>query len=110
MRTTIARWGNSTALRLPKSIVEELNLKPGQQVEVIVEGGEARLRPVHKSGRDTLAELMAECDRIGWENAPATIEWGPDVGSEIIDDEYSRGELVPGPDGAPIRKTSNDNP
>ena len=32
MRATIARWGNSTALRLPKAIVEELRLKPGQQV------------------------------------------------------------------------------
>jgi antitoxin MazE len=104
MRTTIARWGNSTALRLPKAIVEELQLKPGQQVEVVVEGSEARLKPVRKSGRDALAELMAECDRIGWENAPATIDWGPDVGSEIIDDEYSRGDIFPGPDGMPVHK------
>jgi antitoxin MazE len=89
MRTTIARWGNSTALRLPKAIVDELHLKPGQQVEVIVEAGEARLKPVRPSRRDALAELMAECDRIGWENAPATIEWGPDVGSEILDDDWS---------------------
>jgi antitoxin MazE len=103
MRTTIARWGNSTALRLPKTIVEELNLKPGQQVEVTVEGGEARLKPV-RAARVTLEELMAEADRIGWENAPETIDWGPDVGSEIIDDEYSRGEIIPGPDGMPARK------
>ena len=27
---------------------------------------------------------------IGWENAPPSVEWGPDVGSEIIDDEYTR--------------------
>ena len=107
MRTTIARWGNSTALRLPKAIVEELHLTPGQQVEVTVEGGEARLKPVRKSGRDTLAELMAECDRIGWENAPETVEWGPDVGSEIIDDEYSRGEIVMGPDGSEVRKRTD---
>lgn len=103
MRTTIARWGNSTALRLPKAIVEELHLKPGQQVEVTVEGGEARLKPV-RHPRVTLEELMAEADRLGWENAPETVDWGLDVGSEIIDDEYSRGEIVPGPDGMPVRK------
>jgi antitoxin MazE len=103
MRTTIARWGNSTALRLPKAVVEELHLTPGQQVEVTVEAGEARLKPV-RAPRVTLEELMAEADRIGWENAPETIDWGPDVGSEIIDDEYSRGEIIPGPDGMPVRK------
>jgi antitoxin MazE len=88
MRTTIARWGNSTAVRLPKAIVDELHLKPGQQVEVVVEGSEARLKPVRES-RAFLEELMAEADRIGWENAPATIEWGPDVGSEVLDDDWS---------------------
>ena len=103
MRTTVARWGNSTALRLPKAIVDELRLQPGQQVEVVVEGGEARLKPV-RTQRKTLEELMAEADRIGWENAPETVDWGPDVGSEIIDDEYSRGEIVPGPDGMPVYK------
>ena len=74
MRTTVARWGNSTALRLPKAIVEELRLTPGQQVEVIVEGDEARLKPVRKP-RLTLEELMAECDRIGWENQPPLEDW-----------------------------------
>jgi antitoxin MazE len=88
MRTKIARWGNSTALRLPKAIVEELHLKPGQQVDVVVEGGEARLKPVRRP-HVNLEELMAEADRIGWENAPATIEWGPDVGSEVLDDDWT---------------------
>ena len=74
MRTTIARWGNSTALRLPKAIVEELQLKPGQQVEVLVEGGEARLKPVRHSAT-FLDELMAEADRIGWENQPPLEDW-----------------------------------
>ncbi|MBV8849247.1 MAG: AbrB/MazE/SpoVT family DNA-binding domain-containing protein [Methylobacteriaceae bacterium] len=74
MRTKIARWGNSTALRLPKAIVEELHLKPGQQVEVTVESGEARLKPV-RNPRVTLGELLAEADRIGWENQPPLEDW-----------------------------------
>lgn len=88
MRTTIARWGNSTALRLPKAVVEELQLKPGQQVEIVVEGAEARLKPVARP-RLTLEELMAEADRIGWENQPPLIDWGPDIGAEKLDDDWS---------------------
>jgi antitoxin MazE len=32
--------------------------------------------------------------RLGPQNQSETIDWGPDVGSEIIDDEYSRGEIT----------------
>jgi antitoxin MazE len=98
MRTTVARWGNSTALRLPKAVVEELHLTPGQQVEVIVDGNEARLKPVRKPCA-TLEELMAEADRIGWENEPPLIGCGPDIGAEVIDEQYSRGEIALGPHG-----------
>ena len=75
MRATIAKWGNSTALRLPKAIVDELRLTPGQQVELVVEGKEARISPVRKTSRDRLAELLAEADRIGWENQPGLEDW-----------------------------------
>ena len=75
MRVTIARWGNSTALRLPKAVVDELHLTPGQQVELVVEGREARLTPVRKTSREKLAELMADANRIGWENQPGLEDW-----------------------------------
>ncbi len=42
-----------------------------------------------------LAELVAEMKRLGPENEPELIDWGPDVGSEIIEDAYSRGEITP---------------
>ena len=75
MRVTVAKWGNSTALRLPKAIVDELRLTPGQQVDLTVEGGEARIRPAPATSRDYLDELLAEADRIGWENAPELEDW-----------------------------------
>jgi len=75
MRATIAKWGNSAALRLPKAVMEELRLKPGQQVELTVEGNEARLRAVTPRAPDYLDQLLAECDRIGWENAPELEDW-----------------------------------
>ena len=31
-----AKWGNSLALRLPAAVVEALELKPGDEIEVVV--------------------------------------------------------------------------
>jgi antitoxin MazE len=32
----VAKWGNSLAVRLPGSVVEVLDLKPGDEIEVVV--------------------------------------------------------------------------
>jgi antitoxin MazE len=37
----VAKWGNSLAIRLPASVVEALELKPGDEVEVHVVGERA---------------------------------------------------------------------
>ena len=34
----VARWGNSLAIRLPRSVVEALRLKEGDAIEVHVSG------------------------------------------------------------------------
>ena len=31
----VSKWGNSLAVRLPKTLVEDLGLKPGDEVEVV---------------------------------------------------------------------------
>jgi antitoxin MazE len=46
------------------------------------------------STRQLLEEMIAEAKSLSPENEPETIEWGPDRGSEIIDDAYSRGEIT----------------
>ena len=37
----VARWGNSLAVRLPKSVVETLGLKEGDAIEIHVVGARA---------------------------------------------------------------------
>lgn len=32
----VAKWGNSLAIRLPKAVVEALDLKPGDDIEIEV--------------------------------------------------------------------------
>ena len=31
----VSKWGNSLAVRLPKALVEDLGLKPGDKLEVV---------------------------------------------------------------------------
>jgi antitoxin MazE len=95
MKVTVAKWGNSIAVRLPKGVGDELGLNPGGQLELVVEEGEIRLRkPAVTSSARLLAEMLAEAKRLGPESEPETVDWGPDVGTEIIDDAYSRGEIT----------------
>ncbi|MEK4327482.1 AbrB/MazE/SpoVT family DNA-binding domain-containing protein [Paenibacillus sp. FSL R7-0312] len=35
---TICKWGNSLAVRIPQNVAEQLNLKDGTKVEMIVRG------------------------------------------------------------------------
>lgn len=98
MQTRIARWGDSLAVRLPAEIVRDLGLSEGQTVDLKPSRPNLEIAP-RPAGRRyvngvpvyTLAELVAD---MRPENEPETIDWGPDVGSEIIDDAYSRGEIT----------------
>ena len=100
MKVKVAKWGNSLGVRLPKSAVDAVGVRAGTELELSVEGGDFRLRSMVKTSAQLLEELL---DQIDPNNVPPMVDWGPDVGSEIIDDDYSRGLIVPGPDGAPVR-------
>jgi antitoxin MazE len=95
MKVKVVRWGNSYAVRLPKRVADEHGLRPGSQLELTIVGGEIHGRPIRASSRELLERMIAEAKRLGPENEPEAVDWGPDRGSEIIDDEYSRGEIKP---------------
>ncbi len=38
MAVTLQKWGNSVGVRLPKPMLEQVGLKEGAQVDVLVEG------------------------------------------------------------------------
>jgi antitoxin MazE len=101
MKVKVAQWGNSLGVRLPKAAAESAGVIAGSELELTVEGGGFRLRAVRKTSKQLLDEMLSEIERLGLKSE--TVEWGPDVGSEIIDDDYSRGLIVEGPDGAPER-------
>ncbi len=67
MRTEIARWGNSLAVRLPRPIAEQARLAEGMPVELAVEGDRVVIRPRTLRPQDALDALL---DRITPENVP----------------------------------------
>ena len=77
----ISKWGNSSAIRLPKAVMKELGLKPGQSVQLTVQDGKGILEPV-RPRKITLQWILDEMKRLGPENEPETVDWGPDRGSE----------------------------
>ncbi len=94
MKVKITKWGSGLGIRLPKAAVDALAAAHGQEVELVVEAGALRLKAVRETPRYRLEDLIAEMERLGPENEPELVDWGPDVGAEIIDDAYSRGEIT----------------
>ena len=53
----VARWGNSLAIRLPAAVVEALDLKEGDQIEIRIAGGREFEVTRDKRGEKALARL-----------------------------------------------------
>lgn len=82
MNTTVQKWGNSYAVRLPKAAVQKLNLRSGTPVEICESAhndGTLSITPVRRSAA-TLAEMSA---RITKKNSHRAADWGNAAGSEV---------------------------
>lgn len=58
----VARWGNSLAVRLPQSVVDELALSEGDEID-LVPSGERRLGIVLDRTREDLFARMEAISR-----------------------------------------------
>jgi antitoxin MazE len=61
MKTTIQRWGNSLALRIPKAFAEETHVRDGTPVVLSLSDGSLVVRPVRRP-RASLKSLLSEID------------------------------------------------
>lgn len=79
MKTRIQKWGNSLALRIPKTFAQEANLKENSQVEVSLTEGKVVVSPVSKS-KLTLEKLLAGVTPA---NIHPEVDTGSPTGKEI---------------------------
>ncbi|WP_428488007.1 AbrB/MazE/SpoVT family DNA-binding domain-containing protein [Rhodopila sp.] len=77
MAVTLHKWGNSIGVRLPKTMLQQVDLREGSRVDVLVEGDHLVIR----RQRLKLAELLAACRP---ESRPDPIDFGPPAGREVI--------------------------
>jgi len=80
MKTNVAKWGNSLAVRLPKDLVEEVRLTEGSQVDIKVEAGNLVLRPAQPRYKleQLLTGINPKAMREAW-------KWGLEKGREAVE-------------------------
>jgi antitoxin MazE len=78
MKTHVKKWGNSLALRIPKTIAEETGLRAEATVELSVAKGKLIVRPIVTPPL-TLEELLQS---VTDENLPTEWKTGRAVGKE----------------------------
>lgn len=78
MRTRVRKWGNSLALRIPRSFAAEARLEHDTPVEVALVEGKLVVTPVTDPAF-TLEQLLAG---VTDENLHREVDTGPPVGNE----------------------------
>ncbi len=80
MKTTAQKWGNSLAIRVPKSVALQVGLKEQDDLEIEVEDGNVVLKP-HVRRVYRLEDLVKEITPM---NMHGETDTSPPVGLEIL--------------------------
>ena len=79
--TTVQKWGNSLAIRIPSAVADQVSIKQGSEIEMrVVNNQEISLIPKKQPKKYSLNELLA---KITPENRHKEIEFGIE-GNELI--------------------------
>ena len=78
MITSIQRWGNSLAIRIPKAFALQAELAEDTSVDLSIEGDTLVVRPLRKEW--TLDELLSG---ITDSNLHRETPWGESTGKEV---------------------------
>jgi antitoxin MazE len=74
----VQKWGNSLGVRIPGPYAEQLNIKDGSEVELLLMENEVIIRLKHS--KPDLKDLLS---RITPENRHQEIDFGKSKGNEI---------------------------
>ena len=77
MQTKVQKWGNSLGVRIPRSFAAEARVEAGSTVDISVERGSLRIRPLRR--RYSLRSLL---QKVTSRNLHVEIPTGARVGRE----------------------------
>ena len=80
MESVVKKWGNSLALRIPRSVAAEAGVKYGAKVSVRVEDGAMVVRPI---ARATVVDLEVLLKRVKKVNLHGEVQTGSKRGREV---------------------------
>jgi antitoxin MazE len=78
MKTTIQKWGNSLAVRIPRPFAEEIHLEENTPVDLTIRSGKLVIVPAEPA--ITLESLV---EQITDENRHDEVETGERLGNEV---------------------------
>lgn len=78
IKVQLVKWGNSHAVRIPKTVLDQVAIREGDELEIRVEEGRIALEPA--TPKLTLADLVA---RITPRNLHREQDWGKPAGREV---------------------------
>lgn len=80
MKTRVQKWGNSLAVRIPKSFAVEVGLREASSVEVSLVEGKLIVAPISTKSKFTLEKLLAS---VNQDNLHSETDSGAPVGREV---------------------------
>lgn len=78
MQTKIQKWGNSLGVRIPRAFAIEARIRPGSAVDISIDKGVLRIRPVVR--RYALKDLLV---KIRSDNRHSEVSTGRRSGREV---------------------------
>ena len=79
MKSTVQKWGNSLAIRIPKSFATEIDLSQGAEIDLVLFENKIQIEPIKKK-KLTLDELL---NQVTEDNIHGEVDTGTSVGKEI---------------------------
>ena len=80
LETKLSNWGNSKAVRIPKEIIHQLQLKDNQALDIFVENDTINIKTKRKFP-ETIHELFEDYKTQPFSSKE--LDWGKPKGEEI---------------------------
>ncbi len=78
MQTKIKKWGNSQGIRIPQSMLKELDISTSDELNIAVEDQQIIIKKVNK--KVTIEDLFKD---YNGDYKPQEFNWGEAVGREV---------------------------